>query len=212
MPGFASVSHPLSHAHAKALPAVLAASLALVALFPVGHVTAPVAEAGCRWTSASTPPSSIRVFRSGSGRIDTVNFGYYVRTVVAYEWGSSSLPFELVRAGAQAVKQYGWYHALRQRTTADGRCYHVTDSTSDQHFNPRYVATERHKRAVSSIWSWRVLRSGQFVMTPYRRGSDYPCAYDAGRRLYARSARKCANAGWSALNILKRYYTASLDT
>lgn len=193
-------------------PAMLAGLLALAALVPVGHVSAPVAQASCRWTSTSSPPPSIRVLRAATGRIDAVDFRYYVRAVVAYEWGSSSLPFDLLRAGAQAVKQYGWYHALRQRSTSDGRCYHVTDSTSDQHFNPKYVATDRQRRAIASIWTWRVLRDGQLIMTPYRRGYDYPCAYDAGRRLYARSARKCANAGWSAGAIIKRYYTATLDT
>jgi hypothetical protein len=193
-------------------PAMLAAVLAITALIPGGHFSAPVAEASCRWTSSSTPPSSIRVLRRATGRIDTVDFRNYVHTVVAYEWGSSYLPYELVRAGAQAVKQYGWYYALRQRSTSDGRCYHVGDSTSDQRYNPSYSATDRQRRAVASIWPWRVLRSGQLIMTGYRRGNDYPCAYDAGQRLYARSAKKCARAGWSASTILKRYYSAVLDT
>jgi peptidoglycan hydrolase-like amidase len=201
-----------SRAHRGIAPAMLAGLLALGGLIPVGHISAPVADASCRWTSTSTPPPSIRVLRAATGRIDSVDFSYYVRAVVAYEWGSSSLPFELVRAGAQAVKQYGWYHALRQRSTSDGRCYHVTDSTSDQRFSPKYVATDRQRRAIASIWSWRVLRDGQLIMTGYRRGYDYPCAYDAGRRLYARSARKCANAGWSAGAIVKRYYTATVRT
>lgn len=196
----------------RIVPPMLAGILALAGLVPVGHVSAPVAEAGCRWTSTSSPPASIRVLRTATGRIATVDFRRYVHTVVAYEWGSSYLPYELVRAGAQAVKQYGWYYALRQRWTSDGRCYHVTDSTSDQRYKASYSATDRQRRAVASIWAWRVLRNGQFVMTGYRRGNDYPCAYDAGRRLYARSARKCAKAGWSAGSILKRYYSAALDT
>ncbi|MDP8904385.1 MAG: hypothetical protein M3N29_03570 [Chloroflexota bacterium] len=206
-----TLSPAVGRTRRRIAPPMLAAVIALAALLPVGTLSAPVAEASCRWTSSSTPPSSIRVLRAATGRIDAVNFGYYVRVVVAYEWGSSYLPFALLRAGAQAVKQYGWFHALRQRWTSDGRCYHVTDSTSDQHFNPKYSPTDRQKRAVSSIWSWRVLRDGQLIMTSYRRGYDYPCAYDAGTRLYARSGRKCANAGWSAARILKRYYSAALD-
>lgn len=207
-----SMDSPISQRPFRRIaPAMLAVALAVTALIPVGHFGAPAAEAACRWTSSSTPPTSIRVLRTATGRIDTVDFRHYVRTVVAYEWGSSRLPYELVRAGAQAVKQYGWYHALRQRKTGDGRCYNVVDSTSDQKYSPKYVATDRQKRAVSSIWSWRVLRSGALIMTGYRRGQDYPCAYDAGKRLYARSGKKCAKAGWPAGRILKRYYSADLS-
>jgi len=36
------------------------------------------------------------------------------------------------------------------------------------------------------------------------------CAEDAGYRLRVRSARKCANQGWSAGKILEVYYTAEL--
>ena len=35
-------------------------------------------------------------------------------------------------------------------------------------------------------------------MTGYRRGADVACGENAGYHLYVKSARKCANSGWSA--------------
>lgn len=195
-------------------PAVRLALAGVIAIAAVGFAAgpgAPTASAGCAWLSRSTPPASIRVLRVATGRISTVDFRRYVQKVVAKEWGDS-LPWEVQRAGAVAAKQYGWHKALYPRWTKSGACYHVRDSTSDQLFRPSATVSDRMLRAVSSTWGITVWRDGRFISTAYRRGYPGPCAYDVdGRRLYAASARRCANRrGWSAERILTVYYRANL--
>ena len=51
------------------------------------------------------------------------------------EW-PSYLPQSLVEAGAVAVKQYAWYHAVYSSRAADGRCYDVRDGITDQLYKP----------------------------------------------------------------------------
>jgi peptidoglycan hydrolase-like amidase len=163
------------------------------------------------WSSRTTPPTTIRVYRVSEGFVETVDFKKYVYNVVMREWNVDNK--RLRRAGAVAVKQYAWYHVLHYRGGSyNGRCYDVKDSTADQLYASRSVSSlpTRVKRAVNDTWSWRVIKSGKFIMTGYRRGEAVPCAKDAGRRLYARSARRCANQGWTADRILKVYYSASL--
>ena len=66
-------------------------------------------------------------------------------------------------------------------------------------------------RAIKATWSWRLFRGGKFILTGYRRGSDVPCAADAGYHLYARSGKKCAHQGWAPERILTTYYSATLE-
>jgi hypothetical protein len=69
------------------------------------------------------------------------------------------------------------------------------------------------RRSVSATWSVTLRRNGNFFPTQYGPGKPGPCAYDAGKKLYAASARRCANKlGWSAERILARYYTATVRT
>jgi hypothetical protein len=97
--------------------------------------------------------------------------------------------------------------------TYNGECFDVRDTTADQLYanKPLNQIPRRIKRAVNAIWSWHLWRADKFIMTGYRRGSSNPCAADAGYRLYAKSARQCARAGWSAERILEVYYTARLE-
>jgi Stage II sporulation protein len=191
-------------------PAMLAA---VVLAASVASFTAPAAVAGSSctgWTSTTTAPDYIRVARVDLGRVDRVSFRSYVLHVMPAEWGDS-LPWALQRAGAVASKQYGWYYTLAghwRGGTLDGHCYDVKDTSADQRYRPSYSVSSRMLDAVDGTWTWTVWRSGAFVRTGYSYGSDVPCAYDAGTRLYERSARKCANLyGWGARHILERYYS-----
>src|SRR6476469_1909214 len=77
--------------------------------------------------STSRPPDYIRVLRRQSGRVDRVPFKKYVLTVLGKEW-PGYLPQQVINAGAVAVKQYAWYHALGNgRVSARGQCFDVTD-------------------------------------------------------------------------------------
>jgi hypothetical protein len=187
-------------------------------LLPVGTIGAPAAEAraanGCSsWTSTTRPPDFIRVLRGKNGRVERVPFRKYVITVMGKEW-PSYLPQAVVEAGAVAVKQYGWYHALgRARVSPRGQCYDVRDGTSDQLYKPgRARVRSDHYRAVDKTWNVRLLKQGRFLMTGYRRGNRVACGRDrTGYKLYARSAVQCARRGDNYLEILRRYYGPSLE-
>jgi hypothetical protein len=169
-----------------------------------------VAAASCSgWTSSSTPPSSIRVYRTHLGRIDQVNFRTYVYRVVAKEWGDAR--YELLRAGGMAVKQYAWYRVLHHRSTYwhNGHCYDIKDSTADQLYKTDVTITTNQVNAVDSMWSAHLEQNSLFL-SQYALGYRTLCASDAGRRLYERSARDCVRRGWSAERILQRYYNANI--
>lgn len=173
---------------------------------------APAFAGSCTgWTSTVVPPDYIRVLRR-DGVVEKVPFKRYVRKVMASGEWPYYLPKALLRAGAQASKQFAWYHSLKGNhrssfVTASGKCYDVVSTTRDQLYKAGANVHWRQRAATNAIWDLSLYRNGNFILTPYRRGYDYPCAADVdGKRLYARSAKKCAKIGWSGKRILRTYY------
>ena len=164
------------------------------------------------WDSTSRPPDRIRVLRVRTGRIESVDFRKYVVTVMGKEW-PSYLPHAVVEAGAVAVKQYAWFHAMSPRRTSDGRCFDVRDSTGDQLYKPAKARIRSdHHRAADTTWGVHLIKDGRLFMTGYRRGNKGACGSDAtGWKLYARSATRCANNGKSYQQILRIYYGPGLN-
>jgi peptidoglycan hydrolase-like amidase len=196
---------------APAMLAICASLYLSVIVVPASPVAAAGGERCTDWTSRSEPPPTIRVYRVTEGFVETVDFKDYVIRVVSREWNVKQTA--LRNAGAQAAKQYAWYHVLRYRGGMyEGQCFDVRHSTADQLYaaKPLEQIPERVKTSVDKIWSWRLLREGKFIMTGYRRGKDVPCAEDAGWKLFALSGGECARKGWSTARILRVYYTADL--
>jgi hypothetical protein len=206
--------------------AVFASVFALVGLVAVpvvgtgmGFNSFAVADAKHRghctqWSSEKVPPPTIRVYRVNEGMVEEVEFRIYVTRVVSREWNIKQR--ELRKAGAMAVKQYAWFHVLHYRGGSfNGQCFDVKDTTADQLYSskPLRKIPRGVKRAVQNTWSWRLHRpDGTFPMTGYRRGHKRDCAQDAnGYKLWIRSAKKCAKAGWSAQRILETYYGSKLE-
>jgi hypothetical protein len=165
------------------------------------------------WSSTTRPPTHIRVLKRSTGRVVRVPFKSYVVTVMGKEW-PSYLPQPVVEAGAVAVKQYGWYHAMgRSHVSRRGQCYDVTDGVRDQLYKPGKARVRPdHHRAADKTWGVRLIKNGKLFMTGYRRGSARPCGRDhTGWKLYARSAVRCARAGHNYLSILRRYYGPNLE-
>ena len=164
---------------------------------------------GCnRWHSLTQPPDTIRVLRTRSNNVQTVPFRRYVLIVMAKEW-PSYLPQQVVEAGAVAVKQYAWYHALYTTRSSRGGCFDVKDGTGDQIFRPRNNQPNYdHYRALDATWNVSLRKRGSFFMTAYRRGAKARCGRDSnGNRLYAISAKHCAERhGYSWRQILREYY------
>src|SRR3954471_18074718 len=183
---------------APAIAAILASFIAL----PVAMPAVALANAGpaqcTKWTSTDEPPPTIQVYRVSEGKVDTVDFKNYVMRVVSREWNVKNA--SLRKSGAVAVKQYAWYYVLHYRGGKfNGDCFDVKDTTADQLYAEKAVVglPTDVKSAVNDTWAWSVRRDGKFPLTGYRRGADVECGANAGYHLYVKSARKCANAGWS---------------
>ena len=197
---------------APAMLAILASFIAIPMAAPASPALAATSQQCTNWSSRTEPPQSIRVYRVSEGQVDKVDFKHYVFRVVSREWNVENGEFR--KAGAQAVKQYAWYHVLHWRGGKyNGQCFDVKDTTADQLYanKPLENIPDRVKKSVNAIWSWRLWRNGNFILSGYRLGQDAPCASDAGYKLFVRSGRKCIARGWSAERLLQVYYTARLD-
>ncbi len=186
----------------------------LTVLVPLQTVSAPAVSAGTRpgtcpgWSSTTRPPDYIRVLRRHSGQVDRVPFKKYVITVLGKEW-PGYLPQAVIQAGAVAVKQYAWFHALGNgRVSSHGQCYDVTDGVGDQLYKPNKSRIRQdHYTALDATWNVRLLKHGSLFMTGYRTGNKGNCGHDAtGWKLFARSAVRCAARGDNFLTILRIYY------
>jgi hypothetical protein len=200
---------------------LVVSAIVVTAALSVPGVSSPApaqATCGTRWTSRVRPPTSIRVLRTASGRVETVAFKRYVGEVMASGEWPSYLPMAELEAGAVAVKQYAWYYALEGHhrswyRTASGICYDVRDDTNDQLFRPAAAEpTAKQLRAVELTWGSSLRKHGRFFLTGYRPGTAWRCAADAnGWRLFARSVRDCAaRLGWSRTRIQRAYYSPGL--
>ena len=160
------------------------------------------------WTDNTTPPPTIRVLRTSSGVVQTVDFETYVKVVMAAEF-SQSWPTEIIRVGAVVVKEYAWYYAMHYRGgTGTGGCYDVRDSSVDQIYQPESrTPASTQIAAVNNTWGEYLLRSGAIFLTGYRSGSSVACGSDAdGFHLWQGSAYQCAKYGKTSEYILHLYY------
>ncbi|MFN8621141.1 MAG: SpoIID/LytB domain-containing protein [Chloroflexota bacterium] len=230
MPIVASGAHPASPQNPLAGVLLMLRSprawvvilLALVAPFgaaPLDASPAALASGTCTgWNSRVTPPSTIRVLRTGSHRVETVQLETYVVTVMASGEWPSNLPPAALEVGATAVKQYAWYYALRGNhrpgyRTRGGACYDVRDDTRDQLYRPEIARpTQKQLDALAATWALSLRKHDRFFLTGYRNGGNVNCAKDAdGWRLYQQSLVNCAYRGWSRTQIQQRYYGRGLS-
>jgi hypothetical protein len=199
--------------------------LVLIATATVLPQLAPTASAATSctgWKDSYAPPSTIRVLRSygsASGKVQTVAFRAYVNNVMAWEW-PSTYPTASLRAGAIAVKQYGWYFTMHYRggTNSAGSCYDVKDTTSDQIYRPETrSASSTQLAAVSATWGMTIRRTknsvaGTFILTGYRSGSITSCgAEKTGYLLYAKGVLDCGRQGKTLEEIERIYYGSTLQ-
>ncbi len=162
------------------------------------------------YRSETVPPSSIRVFRTATGAVETVDFRTYVKNVLSREW-ISSWTTESLRSGALAVKNYAWYQVLHWRgyTNAAAQCFDVFDSTRDQHYDPSRPTYAAMAAAVDATWSTLALKGGRIFPTYYNAGQvNEPCgARVNGWQMFQWGTQACGLAGKSAAQILGTYYS-----
>jgi len=198
-----------------------AASLLVVLL--AGAIATPMAmpsyvsAAGSCGTyrSETVPPATIRVFRTATGAVETVDFRTYVKNVLSREW-ISTWTTESLRSGALAVKNYGWYQVLHWRgyVNEDGKCFDVFDSTRDQHYDPSRPTYASMAAAVDATWSTLAQVNGRIFATYYNAGSPSErCGANAnGWQMFQWGTQACGLAGRTAAQILVTYYAGVVVT
>ena len=150
-------------------------------------------------------PSSILVYRVEQGRVVRVGFKDYVENVLPNEW-KAGWPRESLRAGAMAVKTFGWYWALHStHKTSWGQCYDVTDNTDSQVFRPG-SAKPSTSRAVNDTWGVRMSRGGDVFVAHYCSTRTACGAWVDGQWMSQYGSADLAGAGTGFREILHRYY------
>lgn len=162
---------------------------------------------GCKTDGTDSKlPTTILVYRVSLNRVDRVAFKSYVKNVLPNEW-VPSWPKESLKAGAMAVKSYGWYWALHStRKTSDGRCFDVYDTTSSQVYKPG-SAQASTSSAVDATWGTRMTRGGKILQAHYCSTTTACGGWVTGDWMSQYGSRDKANAGWSYSRILKAYYS-----
>ena len=194
----------------RRVASALATILLLAALAPLTATPASAAAACGTYTSETVPPPTIRVYRTASGAVQTVDFRAYVKNVLSREW-ISSWTTESVRAGALAVKHYAWYQVLHWRGHVNeaGECFDIFDSTRDQHYDPTRPTYAPMAAAVDATWGTRALKSGHVFPTYYNAGAaSEACGANAnGWQMFQWGTQACGLAGKSAAQIMATYYS-----
>ena len=190
----------------RLLAALTAASL----LFAGLPTISPVAAASCSgWSSETVPPPVIRVFRTATGAVDTVDFRTYAANVLSREW-ISSWTTESIRAGALAVKNYAWYQVLHWRgyTSPAGACFDVFDSTRDQHYDPSRPTYGPMVAAIDATWTTLAVQNGRIFAAYYNAGGvGEACGANVnGWQMFQWGSQACGLAGLSAAQIMATYY------
>ena len=173
---------------------------------------APASAAGeCgSYRSETVPPPTIRVFRTKTGAVETVDFRTYVKNVLSREW-ISSWTTESLRSGALAVKNYAWYQVIHWRGYVNeaGDCFDIFDSTRDQVYDPSKPTYQSMANAVDATWGTLAHKNGKIFATYYNAGaSGEACGANAnGWQMFQWGTQACGLAGKTAAQIMATYYT-----
>ncbi len=161
---------------------------------------------GCKTDGTDSKlPTTILVYRKSLNRVDRVAFKTYVKNVLPNEW-MSHWPRESLRAGAIAVKNYGWYWALHSASkTSSGQCFDVYDHTFSQVYKPG-SATAATNAAVDATWGTRLTRNGKIFQAQYCSTTTACGHWVDGDWMSQYGSRDKARAGWSYSRILRNYY------
>ena len=191
--------------------AALAALVITTAIAP--SLTPDRAAAGGEcgtYASETAPPATIRVYRTASGAVETVDFVAYTKNVLSREW-ISSWTTESLRAGALAVKHYAWYHGVHWRgyVNGAGECFDVFDSTRDQHYDPSRPTYPSMAAAVEATWGTLATRDGRLFPTYYGAGTPHEaCGAGAnGWQMRQWGTQACGLAQLTAAEIMAMYYS-----
>ncbi|HET9666794.1 MAG TPA: SpoIID/LytB domain-containing protein, partial [Desertimonas sp.] len=205
--------HHLQRIGAASILVVLLAGALATPMATPSHASA--AGSCGTYRSETVPPATIRVFRTATGAVETVDFRTYVKNVLSREW-ISTWTTESLRSGALAVKNYGWYQVLHWRgyVNEGGKCFDVFDSTRDQHYDPSRPTYASMASAVDATWSTLAQVNGRIFATYYNAGApSESCGANAnGWQMFQWGTQACGLAGRTAAQILVTYYAGVVVT
>lgn len=139
-------------------------------------------------------------------RVDTLDFKEYVKGVLPHEWVASWNGASL-RAGAVAVKMYGWFKInIGPRGYWNGQAYDVRGDTCDQVYTSfTYASTNA---AVDDTWNTIMRRNNLVVEIHYVDGNQATCngTFPGTPCMEQWGSKALGDAGWDWLSILRYYY------
>ena len=158
-----------------------------------------------RRSCVADPDKHIRVFmihRKGSSRpayIRTVRLKTYVATVMASGAWMGHKPYQSLKVGAIAIKQYAaWHMCHHQRGYVwRGRKYDIRQG--DQFFMPNraHRINQRIRRAINATWGVFLKKNGRYFRTGWRGNSGRD-----GWHLYEDTVTRLARRGWGYKRII----------
>jgi Stage II sporulation protein len=203
---------------------VTGAGVSAAAGWPTGPGLVRAAASCSGYSSNTTPPTTIRVLEYGAhdanGRgiagtekgVTTVSFRDYVRDVLPSEW-VHTWPQDSLRAGAVAVKTYGWFMGNGGRQGSwQGQCFDVRDDITYQRYIPGSRKPETDQ-AIAATWDTTATRDGAIFLASFQRTltGNTSEACGAGRTTFPNTmsqygSRQCADGGSGWQQILTTYY------
>lgn len=178
-------------------------------LSQVSFLSNQVEAAAAATSSLDLPvPATIRVYRTYSGTIETIDFKTYVKRVLPNEWLLDWNP-EALKAGAMAVKTFAWYEIRHPKYSG---AYDVRDDTADQVYNPA-AEDARTNAAVDIVWNWRMTQNNDVYQLQYCAGfegdgnrADNQCGQPVGAYMSQWGSEYWAEQHKSWDWILRYYY------
>ena len=153
-------------------------------------------------------PSTIKVYRTSTGKIQNIKFKTYCKVVTTCEVGYSNWNKEALRACAMSIKNYGIVRVKRHKYSGLG--YDVKDNTSDQVYNPNKSRVKKCDSAVDYIWNYYLVDSKSKVFPGFHVANSKINSYASKHKgiLSQEKAQSLASKnGYTWKQILKYFYT-----
>ena len=161
----------------------------------------------------SSNPSTIKVYRTATGKIQSINFKKYCKVVTTCEVGYSKWDNDALRACAMAIKNYGIVRIKRHKYAGLG--YDVKDNTSDQVYNPNKSRIKKCDNAVNYIWDYYLVDANSKLFPGFHVANVNVNSYAAKNKgiLSQEKAQSLASKNdYSWKQILKYFYTRKSGT
>ena len=151
-------------------------------------------------------PDFVRVYRTATEVVENVDYYSYVKNVLPNEW-YTSWPEESLKAGAMAVKMYGWYHTYHPKWGSLGA--DVKDTSVDQCYVPG-TENDDGTAAINALNGIGLENSaGKIFETQYYAGTRDTYGTQNGGKISQWGSKKLAEDEFGYLYICRYYYDNS---